>query len=83
MQSKYYNHYVVMFFIMIISGLITRMNAWADKPNDIKISLNDVYLIFLMSGWMLLFMGIFYKSLYAFLFGLALVICNNIIIILT
>ena len=70
------NHYVVMFLIMVISGLLSTMNVWVDKLDDIRISLNDVYMILLMSGWMLLFMGIIYKSMSAFLFGLALVICN-------
>lgn len=70
------NHYVVMFLIMVISGLLSTMNVWVDKLDDIRISLNDVYMILLMSGWMLLFMGIVYKSMSAFLFGLALVISN-------
>ena len=73
---NHYNHYVVMFFIMVVSGLLSTMNVWVDKLDDIRISLNDVYMILLMSGWMLLFMGIFYKSANAFIFGLALVICN-------
>ena len=70
------NHYVVMFLIMVLSGLLSTMNVWVDKLDDIRISLNDVYMILLMSGWMLLFMGIVYKSMSAFLFGLALVISN-------
>jgi len=41
-QSNHYNHYVVMFFIMIISGLLSTMNLWVDKLDDIRISLNDV-----------------------------------------
>lgn len=75
-QSNHNNHYVVMFFIMVISGLLTTMNVWVDKLDDIRISLNDVYMILLMSGWMLLFMGLVYKSTNAFVVGLALVICN-------
>lgn len=70
------NHYIIMFLIMVISGLLSTMNIWVDKLDDIRISLNDVYMILLMSGWMLLFMGLFYKSMSAFLFGLALVISN-------
>lgn len=70
------NHYMVMFLIMILSGLLTTMNVWVDKLDDIRLSLNDTYMILLMCGWMLLFMGIFYKSINAILIGLALVICN-------
>ena len=75
-QSNHYNHYVVMFFIMVLSGLLTTMNIWVDKLDDIRISLNDVYMILLMSGWMLLFMGLFYKELTPFIIGLLLVISN-------
>ena len=63
-----------MFFIMIISGLLTTMNVWADKIDDIRLSLNDVYMVFLMTGWMFFFMGIFNRERDIFLFGLSLVI---------
>ena len=75
-QSNHYNHYVVMFFIMVLSGLLTTMNIWVDKIDDIRFSLNDVYMILLMSGWMLLFMGVFYKEITPFIIGLLLVISN-------
>jgi len=75
-QSNNYNHYMVMFFIMVISGLLSTMNIWVDKLDDIRISLNDVYMILLMSGWMLLFMGIIYKDANPFIIGLLLVIIN-------
>jgi hypothetical protein len=61
---------------MVLSGLLTTMNIWVDKLDDIRISLNDVYMILLMSGWMLLFMGLFYKELTPFIIGLLLVISN-------
>ena len=54
-----YNHYIVMFIIMIIAGLLSTMNVWIDKYQDIRYSLNDVYMILLMAGWMLFFMGLF------------------------
>ena len=46
------NHYVVMFFIMILSGLLSTMNIWVDKVDDIRFSVNDAYMILLMTGWM-------------------------------
>ena len=52
------------------------MNVWADKLDDMRFSLNDVYMILLMTGWMLLFMGIYYNHFGAGLFGLVLVIVN-------
>ncbi len=70
------SHYIIMFFIMIIAGALSTMNVWVNKISDIRFSVNDLYMILLMSGWMLFFMGIIYKHLYAFLFGLILVIAN-------
>lgn len=70
------NHYIIMFVIMVLSGLLTTMNVWVDKLEDIRFSLNDVYMVLLMGGWMLLFMGLFYQELAPFIMGLLLVISN-------
>ena len=70
------NHYIIMFFIMILSGLLSTMNVWVDKLDDIRFSLNDVYMILLMNGWMFLFMGLYYKENKIILIGLSLVIIN-------
>jgi len=70
------NHYVIMFFIMILSGLLTTMNVWVDKFDDVRFSLNDVYMVLLMTGWMFLFMGLFYRETKTFIFGLTFVIIN-------
>lgn len=70
------SHYLVMFFIMIIAGTLSTMNVWVDKISDIRFSLNDVYMILLMTGWMFFFMGIIYKHLYSLIFGFILVITN-------
>ena len=47
-----------MFFIMILSGLLSTMNMWVDKLDDVRFSINDAYMILLMTGWMFLFMGL-------------------------
>ena len=65
-----------MFFIMIFSGLLSTMNVWVDKWNDIRFSMNDIYMILLMSGWMFLFMGMIYRETNIFFIGLLLVIVN-------
>ena len=70
------NHYTVMFFIMILSGLLSTMNVWADKLDDIRFSINDLYMTLLMCGWMFLFMGLIYKETGIFFIGLLLVIVN-------
>jgi len=61
---------------MILAGALSTMNVWADKIDDVRFSLNDMYMILLMTGWMLLFMGIYYKHFGAGLVGLVLVIVN-------
>jgi hypothetical protein len=76
MHNMQNNHYVVMFFIMILSGALSTMNMWVDKLDDIRFSLNDVYMILLMTGWMFLFMGLFFKERTPFIVGAILVIGN-------
>ena len=70
------NHYVIMFFIMFLSGLLSTMNVWADKIDDIRFSINDLYMTLLMTGWMFLFMGLIYKEISVFFIGLLLIIFN-------
>ncbi len=70
------NHYVHMFFIMLLSGLLSTMNVWVDKVDDIRFSLNDVYMTLLMTGWMFLFMGWIYQEIIVFFIGLTLIILN-------
>lgn len=70
------NHYLVMFIIMILSGFLSTMNIWVDKLDDIRVSLNDIYMVLLMSGWMLLFMGLFYRESTPLIIGIVLVIIN-------
>ncbi len=67
------NHYITMFCIMILSGLLSTMNVWADKVADMRLSLNDGYMILLMTGWMLLFMGLLDWNWMVTAFGLTLV----------
>ena len=54
---------------MLISGALSTMNMWANSLSDIYLSVNDVYMILLMTGWMFFFMGVYYKELNVFLFG--------------
>ena len=70
------HHYVIMFFIMVLSGLLSTMNVWVDKADDIRFSINDAYMTLLMTGWMFLFMGLIYKETSVFLIGLLLILFN-------
>jgi hypothetical protein len=72
--QKRMNHYIVMFIIMILSGSLSTMSVWADKISDIRFSVNDAYMILLMSGWMILFMGIYYNDKLPTIIGIVLVI---------
>lgn len=70
------NHYVSMFGVMLLSGLLSTMNVWVDKVDDIRFSVNDVYMTLLMTGWMFLFMGLIDKEINVFFIGLTLIIFN-------
>jgi len=76
--AKY--HYISMFFIMIFAGLLSTMNVWVDKVEDMRLSMNDVYMILLMTGWMFFFMGALYREPSVLLIGLCLVIVNIVCI---
>jgi len=76
MNHSQTNHYTIMFFIMILSGLLSTMNVWVDKINDIRFSINDIYMTLLMTGWMFLFMSLIYQDKNIFLISLPLVIFN-------
>ena len=65
---------------MILAGLLSTMNVWVDKVDHIRLSINDLYMILLMTGWMFLFMGIYYKEFIIISIGLLLVISNLIFI---
>lgn len=74
MHSGLHNHYVVMFFIMILSGVFSTMNVWVDRTEHIRFSVNDLYMILLMTGWMFFFMGVFYRETFGIAVGGGLVV---------
>lgn len=49
--------YAGMIVIMILAGLGSSMYLWADKLSDIRLSINDAYMILLMTAWMCFFMA--------------------------
>ncbi len=70
------NEHNVMFMIicMFFAGYASTMNNWIDKWDDFRFSLNDFYMVGLMTGWMLFFMGLFTLQLGKTLIGLFVVI---------
>lgn len=69
-----------MSIIMILAGLLSTMNVWADKLSDIRFSLNDLYMIGLMKGWMIFFMGLWYSYTKGAIYGgIVIVLCYLLI----
>ncbi len=72
-----HNHsFIVMFFIMILTGLLSTMNVSVDSITDVRFSINDLYMTLLMTGWMFAFMGLYYNQHYIFIVGIILIIFN-------
>jgi hypothetical protein len=59
---------------MLLGGILSTMNIWSDKLSDIRISLNDLYMIGLMTSWMFVFMGIFMNEHIYWQFGIVFVL---------
>lgn len=51
-----------MIIIMIFAGLLSTMNVYVDKLSDIRFSLNDLYMVSLMTSYMIFFMSMYYKD---------------------
>ena len=65
---------ITMFIIMIIAGLLSSMNVWADKLSDIRFHLNDIYMAILMTGWMFSLMGLYYMNMKQIILGTIIII---------
>jgi uncharacterized membrane protein YoaT (DUF817 family) len=68
------NHYTAMFLIMLLAGFLSTMNLWANQLDDIRWSMNDLYMTLAMTGWMFFFMGLHDKKASVTLFGLILLV---------
>ena len=70
------NEHNVMFMVicMFFAGYASTMNNWIDNWDDFRFSLNDFYMVGLMTGWMLFFMGLFTLQVGKTIFGLLIVI---------
>lgn len=60
---------IVMSLSMILAGIFSGMNAFVNKPQDIRLNINDFYMSLMMIGLMFVFMSVYYKSLKLFIFG--------------
>ena len=61
-----------MFVIMFIAGLLTSMNVYTTNFDDMRWSLNDVYMSLMMCGWMFLIWGVVYQNTKQTIIGLML-----------
>jgi len=71
---------LTMILISIVSALLSGMWVWADKWSDIRLSINDFYMAFLMTGWMFLLQGILLRETKYLLMGIVLVVASLIAI---
>ena len=76
------NEHSVMFMLIcsVIAGYGSTMNIWVDKWEDVSFSINDFYMVGLMTGWMFFFMGLFTLRFAKCIFGLIFVILFFILI---
>lgn len=51
--------YGLMILFMVVAGLLSTMNVWVDRVEHIRFHLNDLYMIALMTSWMILFMAVY------------------------
>lgn len=77
-----FNEHNIMFMVicMFFAGYASTMNNWIDNWDDFRFSLNDFYMVGLMTGWMVFFMGLFTLQLGKTLWGLFFVIIFFILI---
>ena len=61
---------LVMSISMLLAGLFSGMNSFANNIHDIRFNINDIYMSFMMIGLMFLFMSIYYQSSKLCIFGI-------------
>lgn len=65
-----------MAIISIAAALLSSMSVWADKWSDIRLSINDWYMAFLMTGWMFFLEGIAMRHFVFVLIGAPLILLS-------
>lgn len=49
--------YLIMTVSMVLAGFLSTMNTWSTSLDNVYFSLNDVYMVGIMTGFMFFFMG--------------------------
>ncbi len=60
------------FVIIFIAGILTNMNVYTTNFDDMRWSLNDVYMSLMMCGWIFLIWGVVYQATKHTIIGLML-----------
>ena len=60
---------IVMCIFTVLAGMISGMNSFVDKTDDIRLNINDLYMSLMMNGLMFILMAIYYKSMKLFIVG--------------
>jgi predicted neutral ceramidase superfamily lipid hydrolase len=71
---------LTMTLISIVAALLSGMWVWADKWADVRLSINDLYMALLMTGWMFLLQGIAMKHSTYTIMGTVLVVASLFVI---
>ncbi|ABT14756.1 hypothetical protein NY2A_B357L [Paramecium bursaria Chlorella virus NY2A] len=79
-MASHIHETLVMLGISILAGLLSTMNIWVNNIKDVRFGLNDLYMTLLMTGWMFLFTGMYFKQLGTSVFGTILAITMIVMI---
>jgi hypothetical protein len=74
------DHNIMMLLACVLAGYASTMNMWVDNWDDVRFSLNDFYMVGLMTGWMFFFMGLLTLHVGRALFGLILAVLFFVLI---
>jgi thiol:disulfide interchange protein len=74
------DHNIMMLLACVLAGYASTMNMWVDNWDDVRFSLNDFYMVGLMTGWMFFFMGLLTMRVGRALFGLILAVLFFVLI---
>lgn len=70
-----------MILLSLLAGFLSTMNVWAVIPGDVRIHLNDVYMILLMFAWMMFLNNLYYCTNYKMIFLTGLMIIGVLYLI--
>lgn len=66
--------FVWMFVISMLAAILSSMSIWVDTLSDVRLSLNDIYMGLLMTGWMFFLEGLVMAHRFFIFFGLAMIL---------